>query len=224
LYFGNRVAVLKDFIYQIGGSTCSLSDLLAINQLIFGKSINHRLGPTSPYSSTPPITFPTSPPPPLIFLLREARAQGEDRWSRSAGVSARRGHRRQWVSPSHTSSLSLSLISPSFFSNSDGYGTKGPTEGWRVGQAVGMVAGRLRVLAVVEVVGPGRGGGLSPDLAQMAAGEVAGVGEDSNGGRRREGGPRHRSCSETLPRQDGGRWQVIEGGGARLNGLALGHG
>jgi hypothetical protein len=85
-----------------------------------------------------------------------------------------------------------------------------------------MVAGRLRVLAVVEAVGPGRGGGVSLDLAQMAASEVARVGEDRNGGRRREGA-REEGCRgrdrvspelrrvPTAPR----RWAVADGGGGR---------
>jgi hypothetical protein len=63
-----------------------------------------------------------------------------------------------------------------------------------------MVAGWLMVLAVVEAAGRGRGGGVSPELA---AGEVAGVGEDNNGGRRREG--EGEGEGETLPRRGGRR-------------------
>jgi hypothetical protein len=63
-----------------------------------------------------------------------------------------------------------------------------------------MVAGWLMVLAVVEAAGRGRGGGVSPELA---AGEFAGVGEDNNGGRRREG--EGEGEGETLPRRGGRR-------------------
>jgi hypothetical protein len=49
-----------------------------------------------------------------------------------------------------------------------------------------MVAGRLRVLAVVEAVEPGLGRGVSLEFVKMTAGKVAEDGEDINGRRARE--------------------------------------
>jgi hypothetical protein len=71
-----------------------------------------------------------------------------------------------------TAVASLSGLSPSFFSKSDG------TEGvlGEAGQpGGGDGGGRLRVSAMVEAAGPGRGRGITVVLV--------GVGEDSGGGR-----------------------------------------
>jgi hypothetical protein len=65
---------------------------------------------------------------------------------------------------------------------------KGPPGGRQAGQAVGMVAGRLRALAVVEAVGPGQGGGAcrswrrwrrpsSPELEKLGSGGGGGEGQ-----------------------------------------------